>query len=107
MLEESFFLTSTIGEFAKTEINSIIKDIPTVDSYEAFNKIEERSNIIGEPIIKSRLLKKLYDDKFATYGSRNIDKNYNNLKLENERLKQKILDLEKNKDSKKSNEANK
>jgi len=61
LLKSSFFMDSTIGEFARTKINKVINFI---NSKEGLTEGEalEIINLIGEPIIKDKLLRMYYDE---------------------------------------------
>ncbi len=78
LLSEAFFMKSTIGEFAKTKISKIISDL-NVDGvqYLKDNKynVENRIKIIGEPIIRNKLLDMLYK-KLYTLENKASEINY-------------------------------
>ncbi len=64
LLSNSFFMKSTIGEFAKIKINKIIEELNNQKpEYLQQNKydIESKINIIGEPLIRNKLREMLYE----------------------------------------------
>ncbi|MDG5855367.1 hypothetical protein [Clostridium beijerinckii] len=75
LLSDTFFMTSTIGEFAKTKINEILKTLNKESvQYLKDNKddIERKINIIGEPLIRNKLLDILFK-KLYTYEEENLE----------------------------------
>lgn len=66
LLSEDFFMTSTIGEFAKTNIDQVIDLILKREylTYEEKERILYIIDIIGEPILKDRL-SKMYNMYFG------------------------------------------
>lgn len=84
MLEDSFFLDSTIGSFAKGKIDTVIKHLINENS-ENITK-EEASyviSIIEEPVIQNKL-KEMYNKKYpkGKIIDENSDKHYRRLKNE-------------------------
>lgn len=75
LLNDTFFMTSTIGEFAKIKINEIIKTLNKESvQYLRDNKddIEKRIKIIGEPLIRNKLLDMLFK-KLYTYEEKDLE----------------------------------
>lgn len=70
LLKSSFFMESTMGEFARIKINEVINFL---NGKETLNKEEALRiiNLIGEPIIKNKLLR-MYYDRFP-YENKNLD----------------------------------
>lgn len=101
LFNDSFYMTSTIGEFAKNKIEEMIDDISKIQNYKDFQELESRINVIGEPILKNKILEKLYKDKFIEYGSKDNSINMQALGLENKKLKNELkamkIKYEKNK----------
>lgn len=66
LFSDSFFMMSTIGGFAKKEISKIIKELWEEKSIlpERQKTIKGIIEIIGESIVKNKLLKK-YDERFS------------------------------------------
>lgn len=67
MLKDSFFLTSTIGEFAKDKINKIFDKLKDIEEFKNKSKyfnekdeIKDTINMIGDELIKNKLLKLYY-----------------------------------------------
>lgn len=64
---ESFFMTSTIGEYATTQIKEVIAGLnsPQIDiSSKDIEKWQYIIDSIGEPIVKNKL-QRLFDDRFS------------------------------------------
>lgn len=71
LLSDGFFMKNgTVGDFAVTKINEILEllngPLERIGSSEA--QIEQKINLIGEPLIKSKLLQML-DDKIRSDGA--------------------------------------
>ncbi|GHH99744.1 AAA family ATPase [Neobacillus kokaensis] len=71
LLSNEFFMSSTIGSFAKRKINEVIKFLNDKNNNEEFSKgyIDYIISIVGEPLIKKKL-KKMRDEKYATKKER-------------------------------------
>lgn len=84
MLEDSFFLDSTIGSFAKGKIDAVIKHLRN-ETLEDITKEEANYviSIIEEPIIQNKL-KEMYNKKYPEDKiiDENLDKHYRRLKHE-------------------------
>lgn len=71
LLKDSFFLKKSLGDYAHSQIEQIIKDLQEMKSNPEVANLTEKCrsydrliNIIGEPVIR-RKLQMLYDDVFA------------------------------------------
>jgi hypothetical protein len=67
LFSDAFFMNDgLIGEFAKLKINNVIKDLErtTKLSAERIDEIEGIISIVGEPIIKRKLLQ-MFEDKYS------------------------------------------
>jgi len=102
LFKESFFLSSTVGEFAKSEIEKVIEKINNLDNKKTNNTdLKEIQNFIeqiGEPIIKMQL-QKLLSTHYPESESDSIEqlqKQISLLKQENNQLKGKLNNNEKN-----------
>lgn len=88
LLKKSFFMKSTMGEFSKNKIDNLIKKLNNDDEKinDEKEEIEKVINMIGEPLIKNKLLEmfhiKLYKDK----DIEKIDKEIKRLELMKENL---------------------
>lgn len=97
MFKESFFMSSTIGEFAHNIIMNIINnEINEIKDKCSFEKMESKINLIGEPIIRKQLLKKLYDNKYIECCIEDEKKLCKQLMIENIMLKKEIKQLKEN-----------
>lgn len=91
LFKEGLFIKSTIGEFAQVKIKDILSAFDEISSINRFEEIEQKINIIGEPIIKKQLLKLLYENKYCECYDKNNDKIFFEQLFKN---KQKIQCLE-------------
>ncbi|MGZ4077650.1 MAG: AAA family ATPase [Bacteroidia bacterium] len=86
---DSFFLTDAlIGDFAKTKINDIITMLQDKKALKNPNSIRQLINIIGEPIIKTKLLEML-----AEKLGENVE--LTRLKSQQEYIAQRLKEIEK------------
>ncbi len=93
LLSNSFFMKSTIGEFAKIKINKIIEELNNQKpEYLQQNKydIESKINIIGEPLIRNKLREMLYEKLIINekIEMKYIDEQINRLKQMKKELSQ-------------------
>ncbi|MCT4633606.1 MAG: AAA family ATPase [Firmicutes bacterium] len=92
LLKDSFFMTDTIGEFAKQKIKAVTKDLLEKSAIEIENEEGRKEEIefiidnIGEPIIQ-RKLQELYNNKF--------NRDQSSYEKEISELKYKLNELEK------------
>lgn len=63
LLNNNFFINSTMGNFSKRKINETIEFLNNKDDTDKKEDVKKLINIIGEPIIKEKL-EKMYYDKF-------------------------------------------
>ncbi|MGG5309955.1 hypothetical protein IGJ16_001630 [Enterococcus pernyi] len=79
-----------VGEYAKSKINLLHEEINKKQSEYPHEDIYGAINIIGEPLIRNRLLKEMYDKRKENYFDTNKEIEY---------LKQRIKELEGNSDA--------
>lgn len=70
IMNDNFFMTSTIGEYSKKKIDKVIKILNSKNDKDDICKIKIKNiiNSIGEPILKSKL-EQMYNDKFKIENS--------------------------------------
>lgn len=98
LFKESFFMESTMSEFAKNQIKRFINEIDKIEDKESFEILERKINIIGEPIIRNQLIKGLYNQKYIECCIDDEKELCKQLKLENIKLKKEIIQLKRNKE---------
>lgn len=96
LFKESFFMESTMGEFAKNQIKRFINEIDKIEDKESFEILERKINIIGEPIIRNQLIKELYNKKYIECCIDDEKELCKQLKLENNKLKRENIQLKRN-----------
>ena len=96
LFKESFFMESTMGEFAKNQIKRFINEIDKIEDKESFEILERKINMIGEPIIRIQLLKELYNKKYIECCIDDEKELCKQLKLENNKLKRENIQLKRN-----------
>jgi hypothetical protein len=69
ILYDGFFLTNTLGEFAKKKIEELVDAINIGNPMMNKDEIWKRIQVIGEPIIRKKL-EELFRDKFQKHKSR-------------------------------------
>lgn len=94
LLNDSFFLTNGfIGDFAREKINNVIsllqKDIEEI--YKNQHVIERTINLIGEPVVKSKLLQ-MYEDRISANQGK-MDERVRRLEQEVSELKKRLPDV--------------
>ena len=94
LFSDSFFMQgSLVGNFAKYKINKLINlllDAPDYEIKENKNKIRKIINIIGEPVIRNKLLNMLKERVEASYGDYiDIDDKIEDLQQQINELKRK------------------
>lgn len=89
LLSDGFFLTSFLGEFAQKKIEKIAKTLHSEKEIDPDNKhrLKNTINVIGEEIIRNRLIT-LYEEKFQEpFYERNIEDEIAELENRLKRLK--------------------
>ena len=78
---DSFFLEGgLIGDFAKEKIRNTVSRLETLDNEEELASIEKIAELIGEPVIRERLLRKISDKRDSLNSStNNIDEEIQSL----------------------------
>ncbi|WXR62029.1 AAA family ATPase [Peptostreptococcaceae bacterium AGR-M142] len=92
LLKESFFMDSTIGEFAKKKIEQVVKVLNDENNdieEDRKNEIRKTINIIGEPIIKKKL-EQMYEKKFNNADKEKLKYELEKIKLEKSKFKEQI-----------------
>lgn len=94
LLKESFFMKSTIGEYSKSKIDDLIKDLNSDNeiSNDRKEEMEKIINIIGEPIIKNKLLEMFYTKFYKDNNLEKIEREIKRLQLMKESILKKESD---------------